>query len=93
MVGYNNRFAPSNQILKKYVESGDLGEIYYARAQSLRRRGIPGWGVFIDKAKQGGGPLVPTPVPLPSVLTSGLIVLAGMAGVGAMRSARRRCLA
>ncbi len=57
-VGYNSRFAPSNQLLKKYIDAGDLGEIYYARAQALRRRGIPGWGVFIDKAKQGGGPLI-----------------------------------
>ncbi len=57
-VGYNSRFAPTNQLLKKYIDAGDLGEIYYARAQSLRRRGIPGWGVFIDKAKQGGGPLI-----------------------------------
>jgi predicted dehydrogenase len=57
-VGYNMRFAPTNQLLKKYVDAGDLGEIYYARAQALRRRGIPGWGVFINKEKQGGGPLI-----------------------------------
>lgn len=57
-VGYNLRFARSNQILKSYVDAGDLGDIYYARAQALRRRGIPGWGVFIDKSKQGGGPLI-----------------------------------
>jgi predicted dehydrogenase len=57
-VGYNSRFAPSNQLLKKYIDAGELGEIYWARAQALRRRGIPGWGVFIDKAKQGGGPLI-----------------------------------
>ncbi|NUQ69330.1 MAG: Gfo/Idh/MocA family oxidoreductase [Chthonomonadales bacterium] len=58
MVGYNSRFAPTNQLLKEIISSGDLGEIYFARAQALRRRGIPGWGVFIDKAKQGGGPLI-----------------------------------
>lgn len=58
MVGYNTRFEPRSQLLKKYIQAGDLGEIYYARAQALRRRGIPGWGVFIDKAKQGGGPLI-----------------------------------
>jgi predicted dehydrogenase len=57
-VGYNSRFSPTNQLLKKYIDAGDLGDIYYARAQALRRRGIPGWGVFIDKAKQGGGPLI-----------------------------------
>lgn len=58
MVGYNNRFAPSSQLLKSYIDGGALGDIYYARAQALRRRGIPGWGVFIDKEKQGGGPLI-----------------------------------
>jgi len=58
MVGYNSRFAPSNQLLKEHIDGGDLGDIYFARAQALRRRGIPGWGVFIDKSKQGGGPLI-----------------------------------
>ena len=53
-VGYNSRFAPSSQALKKFIQNGEIGEIYYARAQSLRQRGIPGWGVFIDKSKQGG---------------------------------------
>jgi predicted dehydrogenase len=57
-IGYNSRFAPSNQALKRFIDAGELGDIYYARAQSLRVRGIPGWGVFIDKSKQGGGPLI-----------------------------------
>jgi predicted dehydrogenase len=57
-IGYNSRFAPSNQALQKFIADGEIGEIYYARAQSLRQRGIPGWGVFIDKEKQGGGPLI-----------------------------------
>lgn len=57
-VGYNSRFLPSNQVLKKFMDAGELGDIYYARSQALRQRGIPGWGVFIDKEKQGGGPLI-----------------------------------
>ncbi len=57
-IGYNSRFSPSNQTLKKFIDAGEVGEIYYARAQAMRVRGIPGWGVFIDKAKQGGGPLI-----------------------------------
>jgi predicted dehydrogenase len=57
-IGYNSRFAPSNQLLKKFIDAGELGDIYYARAQAMRVRGIPGWGVFIDKSKQGGGPLI-----------------------------------
>lgn len=57
-VGYNSRFSPNMQALKRFVDAGELGDIYYARAQALRVRGIPGWGVFIDKSKQGGGPLI-----------------------------------
>ncbi|NUQ01454.1 MAG: Gfo/Idh/MocA family oxidoreductase, partial [Armatimonadetes bacterium] len=54
----NRRFDGATQALKKFVDEGRLGTPYWARAQALRRRGIPGWGVFIDKAKQGGGPLI-----------------------------------
>ncbi|MCK5328808.1 MAG: Gfo/Idh/MocA family oxidoreductase [Candidatus Latescibacteria bacterium] len=58
MVGQNNRFRSDVQALKRQIDAEKFGEIYYARAQALRRRGIPGWGVFCDKEKQGGGPLV-----------------------------------
>ena len=34
------------------------GDIYYAEAIAIRRRAVPTWGVFIDKEKQGGGPLI-----------------------------------
>lgn len=52
------RFSGAARFMRKYIESGRMGDIYYARAQALRRRGVPGWGVFIDKEKQGGGPLI-----------------------------------
>ncbi len=58
MVGLNYRWRPDIQALKRFVDAGEMGEIYFAKAQCLRRRGIPGWGVFIEKDKQGGGPLV-----------------------------------
>lgn len=35
-----------------------LGDIYYVEANALRRSGVPGWGTFIDKELQGGGPLI-----------------------------------
>ncbi len=57
-IGYNWRFAAGAQSLKRAVDAGKLGDIYYARAQALRRRGVPGWGVFTQKDKQGGGPLI-----------------------------------
>ena len=34
------------------------GRYHYGEATLLRRRGVPTWGVFIDKEKQGGGPLI-----------------------------------
>ncbi len=40
------------------MDEGWLGDIYYAEATYLRRRGVPTWGVFTDKSKQGGGPLI-----------------------------------
>ena len=58
MVGLNLRYAPGPVAVKRFVDDGKLGEIYYARAQTLRRRGIPSHGVFIDKDVQGGGPLI-----------------------------------
>ncbi|WP_159886614.1 Gfo/Idh/MocA family protein [Paenibacillus puerhi] len=57
-IGYNNRFRPDSQHLKKLCEDGELGEIYYAKAHAIRRRAVPTWGVFLDEEKQGGGPLI-----------------------------------
>ena len=57
-MGLMTRQQSDMQALKRVIDAGDMGEIYYARAQALRRRGIPGWGVFIEKDKQGGGPLI-----------------------------------
>ncbi len=57
-VGLNTRFGAGPQAVKRFVDDGKLGDIYYARAHALRRRGIPGWGTFTQKDKQGGGPLI-----------------------------------
>lgn len=57
-VGYQYRFRQDNQFLRKVVDEGRLGEIYHARAHAVRRRGVPIWGAFTDKSKQGGGPLI-----------------------------------
>jgi len=58
MIAQNNRWGAPQQAVKRAVDAGYLGEIYYARAQCLRRREIPGWGNFISKEIQGGGPMV-----------------------------------
>lgn len=57
-IGYQNRFRKDTQTLYKACQAGDLGEIYFAKAHAIRRRAVPTWGVFPDKAKQGGGPLI-----------------------------------
>lgn len=57
-IGYQNRFRKDTQTLYKACRSGDLGEIYFAKAHAIRRRAVPTWGVFPDKSKQGGGPLI-----------------------------------
>jgi len=57
-IGYQNRCSPAAMYLKKVCERGDLGEIYFAKAHALRRRGVPTWGVFLNEKEQGGGPLI-----------------------------------
>lgn len=57
-IGYQYRHFHVNKTAKQVVDDGWLGEIYYAEATNLRRRGVPTWGVFTDKEKQGGGPLI-----------------------------------
>jgi predicted dehydrogenase len=57
MIGFVRRFGNDCAILKDFIESGDLGDIYYAKANYIRRNGNPG-GWFSDKQKSGGGPLI-----------------------------------
>jgi len=57
-IGLHQRFQTSSQLMKKYIEAGELGQIYYARAVAMRRRGIPSWGKFVQKKVSTGGPLV-----------------------------------
>jgi predicted dehydrogenase len=57
-VGLQQRFIGSVAFMKHFIDKGHMGKIYYAHAQALRRRGVPTWGVFMDKKKQGGGPLI-----------------------------------
>jgi len=57
-IGYQNRQRPEIMHMKKMCDAGDLGDIYFARVLATRRRGVPTWGVFIDKDAQGGGALI-----------------------------------
>lgn len=58
MVAFNKRFLPEIKFLKKLIENGEFGEIYYVKTSYLRRRGIPGLGSwFTTKKLAGGGPM------------------------------------
>lgn len=54
------RYGPEAQYVRRLTDSGELGEVYYARCGYVRRSGIPigagGW--FVDKARSGGGALI-----------------------------------
>lgn len=56
--GFHYRHTHQVETLKRFVEAGELGDIYAATVHAVRRRGIPGWGVFTNRELQGGGPLV-----------------------------------
>ena len=56
--GFQYRHSAEVQTLKRFIDGGELGEVYAARAHALRRRGIPAWVEFADQAVQGGGPLI-----------------------------------
>ncbi|MDD5678717.1 MAG: Gfo/Idh/MocA family oxidoreductase [Kiritimatiellae bacterium] len=59
MIDFSTRFTDQSWSLKKEVEAGVLGDIYFARTVWHRRRGIPGFGGwFGQKALAGGGPLI-----------------------------------
>lgn len=57
-IGYQNRYRPDSKYLKAACEDGELGEIYHAKANAIRRRAVPTWGVFLNEFEQGGGPLI-----------------------------------
>ena len=58
MIALCQRFRGDAQLLKAHIESGALGEIYYAKCGYLRRSGIPGMGGwFTTRAEAGAGPI------------------------------------
>lgn len=59
MINFSFRFTEQAQFMKRQLEAGALGEIYFARSIWLRRRGMPNFGGwFGQKALSGGGPLI-----------------------------------
>lgn len=59
MVSFDKRFRNDVQWLKRYIDQGSLGDIYYAKAHWMRRQGIPRLGSwFVSQEQAGGGPLI-----------------------------------
>lgn len=56
-VGFVRRYASNTGIVKSFLDNGELGDIYYAKASCIRRLGNPG-GWFADVERSGGGPLI-----------------------------------
>ncbi|MDT2746692.1 Gfo/Idh/MocA family protein [Vagococcus fluvialis] len=57
MIGFVRRFGNDTKILQDFLTSEFFGDLYFAKAQYLRRHGNPG-GWFGDKSRSGGGPLI-----------------------------------
>lgn len=55
-VGCNTRFTSGAQALKRFIDAGEFGEIYHARAVAFGRRRIPG-ASFVKKSTAGVGVL------------------------------------
>jgi len=59
MVNFNRRYNNDSIALKKIVDSGKLGEIYYATTSWKRSRGVPWWYPLNNaKEKCGGGAFI-----------------------------------
>lgn len=56
-VGFVRRYGSNTKIVNRFIEAGEIGEVYYAKASCIRRIGNPG-GWFSDEKRSGGGPLI-----------------------------------
>src|SRR5699024_6061509 len=57
-VAYHYRHTETAKVAKAAVNAGEIGDSLVTRVQALRRRKVPGWGVFTNKELQGDGSLI-----------------------------------
>lgn len=57
MIGFCMRFSSEAKIARDFIENGYLGDVYFTKAQYVRKHGNPG-GWFCDKERSGGGPII-----------------------------------
>ncbi len=59
MINFSTRIKPEIYAVKRAIDTGVLGDIYFARSIWLRRRRLPGFGGWFGKKElAGGGPLI-----------------------------------
>ncbi len=58
MAGQSWRFDAGSHAIRRVIDAGELGEIYYGEATALRRMGIPAWGTFHQAQFSAGGALL-----------------------------------
>jgi predicted dehydrogenase len=58
MAAQSWRFESSSRAIKRLIDAGELGEIYFGEATAMRRMGIPQWGLFHYKEHSHGGALL-----------------------------------
>ncbi|MFC5699680.1 Gfo/Idh/MocA family protein [Cohnella faecalis] len=56
-VGFVRRYDPNVAMLRRFIDDGEFGKLYFAKASTIRRLGNPG-GWFSDTERSGGGPLI-----------------------------------
>jgi predicted dehydrogenase len=56
MAAQHLRFDAVSRRTKDWLDAGLVGDVYYARAQWLRRRWLPARATFTDRRLSGGGP-------------------------------------
>ncbi len=52
-IAYHYRFMKESVAAKRLVDADEIGRPIVARAKGIRRRKVPGWGVFTNKELQG----------------------------------------
>lgn len=57
-IAYHFRHTEEARVAKQAILNNEIGDPLVTRVQALRRRKVPGWGVFTNKDLQGGGSLI-----------------------------------
>lgn len=57
-IAYHYRHTQEARVAKQAILNKEIGDPLVTRMRAMRRRKVPGWGVFTNKDLQGGGSLI-----------------------------------